>query len=442
MKFFSKRKTPAGSRANLSAPLSIKDKLTEVLSGLGGKSDRVSKIRYTEPDQPGRYSVSAAFEFDGIMERYITRPVEDGLAKGLEFPALSQDETNAIHDYLESTQLDFWGHMERAWLTMRMNNGAAIWLDTGTATPLSTPIRESERVRRLVVLDSEALHAGHYNRYTEPDYWECGDPEIPGYRIHKSRLLIFPGRFISYEYRQDHNGWGAREVDRIWEAWIHFKTTFLMPANIAMTYEEGVLSLEGLNKMMTTEQGRKTVKDKVWDLEAIRSFLRMRIQDVNDKFERKGAPVSGLDRVMDQARRYFVACTGWPHTILLGESPGAGLDGAGAGKSQKEDWQRIITAQQETYLRRPIRQFLETVRPDLRQRYNLPFDNLKFNFPAILQESEMERAQRQKIEAERDQIYMSNQAVDASEIRDDLARREVYALDPMDMPDRDQADPL
>lgn len=431
------RKVPAtkpATRSELSGSfVMLRDKLTEVLSGLGGMTDRVSKVRYQAPEPVGRLEIESAYEFDGIIERYITRPVEDSLAKGVDFPGLDAEEISALNQFLESSKIDMWQQIERAWCTMRMNHGAAIWVDTG-ATDNAMPMQESESVRRLVVFDSEMLWGIDINRFSEPELWATGDPSAPKL-IHRSRLLMFPGRFVSPEYREKKLGWGAREIDKIWDAWIHFKITYLMPANIAMTFEEGVISLQGLNNQMTSEQGRSVVQAKLFDLEGIRSFLRLRVQDANDKFERHGSPVTGLEGIMDIAKRYFVTVTGWPHTIILGEGPGSGLAGSNAGKSEKEDWQRIISAEQERYLRRPLRQFLEIIAPELRKMHRKPFKDLRFNFPSMLAESPADKADRQLKEAQRDKIYGEDlAAVDNDELREDLVKREVYNLDLMSRP--------
>ncbi len=429
MKIF-KRKAPAEppQRAELNASMiSLRDKLTEALSGLGGVTDRVSRVRYEPPQPVGQSEIEAAFIYDGLIERWVVRLVEDALAKGIAFPSLDADENKAIQDFLESPRVDFWGNVERAWITMRQNHGAAIWMDTGATDP-TLPLQDTEQLRRMIVLDSEQLWGVDVTEFTEPELWMTGTSDVPQ-RIHRSRLLLFPGRFISGSYRKEKLGWGAREIDRIWEAWLHFKITYLMPANIAMTFEEGVISLEGLNNQLTSEQGRNVVRSKLLDLEGIRSFLRLRVQDSKDKFERQGPPVTGLADIMDVAKKYFVTVTGWPHTVLLGESPGAGLDGAGAGKSQKEEWQRIVLAEQERYLRPVIRQFLAFIAPSLRRQSRLALADLTFVFPSIITESDAERADRQLVEAQRDKIYIEALAVDPEEMREDLTRREVYNLD-------------
>jgi len=431
---FKRKPADAPQRAELNGRLSLHDKLTEVLSGMGGASDRVSNIKFTPPDPVANLEFEQAFEFDGIIERFVTRPVEDALAKGIEFTDLEPEEIDALNDLIESPRIDLWGKIEQAWVIMRMTRGAAIWIDTG-APDLSQPIAESERVQRLVVLDSETLNADIRNRYTDPEFWECGEAEVPGFRIHKSRLLIFPGRFVSYRYREQFNGWGARELDKIWEAWIHFKAAFLVPANVAITFEEAVVGLKGLNDKLTSPQGKALVRAKLFDLEAIRSFLRVRVQDTEDTYDRVTPTLTGLSDLMEQAKKYFVTVTGWPHTILLGESPGAGLDGAGAGKSQKEDWARYITAQQETYLRKNLVHFLNVIAPELRQGRAGGFQNLKFKFPSILQESEMERAQRMKLLSEVDGVYLTQSVLDIDEARDELVKREFYAIDPLDLPE-------
>jgi hypothetical protein len=436
---FQKKQTTAQSemRPRTAGYAMIADKLEEVLSGLGGSSDRVSKVKFKKPETVGNLEIEDAVEYDGILERFICKPVEDALCEGIDFEKLSEEEESAVEDYLE--KIDFWARIEEALVTRRMNRGSAIWIDTGSIDN-SKPFAPNEiyRLKRLVVLDSDALSAENYKVHDDPSMWYVGNADLGGVRrIHPSRLLLFPGRFISRWHRSRNRGWGAREIDKVWEAWISFRITFLMPPNIAMTYEEGIFGLEGLNQKMTSDAGRELIRKKVFDLEAVRSFLRMRVKDVNDTFERSGAPIAGLDAVMDRAEAFFVAQTGLPRSILFGWSRGSNLNSDGKGEEQNKLYQGVLRGIQKSTTPQ-IKYFLSLIQPMLQSRTGLPLKDLEFCWEKADHETPLEKADRELKEAQRDKIYVGElMVVDAGELRADIAKRSMYPLDPATVPQID-----
>lgn len=421
---------------------SLHDGLKEVLSGLGGSSDRMAQMRFEPPAPVSQAEMEWAIEFDGIFERFINAPVEDVLAEGLDFEGLGEAEEKALAVWLE--EIHFWPMLFKALSVSRSNYGSMIWLDTG-AKDNKKPLAKNElfRLKRLVVFDSEVIR-GDYSGltiYDEPELWSIGEANVGGKAIHRSRLLHFPGKFISDRHRHDHHGHGARAGDQIWEAWLAFRTTFLMPPNIALTYEEGVLGMQNLNKEMTTPAGRDVIRRKAFDLEAVRSFLRLRIKDAEDTFERAGAPVGGLADIMDRGENYFVAQTGFPRSILFGYSKGSNLAADSKGEEQNKLYMRLVRSIQKNILPE-LKRFFLNAQPVLQKRTNLPFKDMTCAFKNADTETPMEKAQRQKLEAERDMAYFAGGIgpVDRDDLRDDLKKRQVYSLQG-DLPELEQPDP-
>lgn len=418
--------------------LSLFDGLSETLSGLGGSSDRLNNIRFEPPPAVGQQEVEWAIEFDGVFERFINAPVEDVLAEGVDFEYLPEEEEDAAEAFLK--KIKFWPTIFKALSVSRSNYGAMVWIDTG-AKDNAKPMAKNEifKLKRLVVFDSEVI-SGQYTDgsiYSEPELWSVGDAKVNGKFIHRSRLLHFPGKFISDRHRHEHGGHGARAADQIWEAWIAFRATFLMPPNIALTYEEGILGLEGLNQKMTSEAGRDLMRKKVTDLEAVRSFLRIRVMDSLDSFQRAGAPVAGLADIMDRAENFFVAQTGFPRSILFGYSKGSNLAADSKGEEQNKLYMRLIRSIQHR-ITPELEYFFGLIQPQL-QRLNpgMKFENMQFCWEKSDTETPLERAQRQEIEAKRDSIYFSNGVgpVSHDELREDLKKRGIYSsLDVQDMP--------
>lgn len=416
----------------------LMDSLSNAFSGLGGSSDRVHNTRYTLPKLPTTREAEWALQACGILENIISRPIEDAMSKGIIFPHASADEQKALEDFLNDRRIGWWRHREIAQYTRVMNKGAAIWYDTGAIDP-AQPLKPGElkRLRRLIVFDSDAIWGEMSSKYVEPEMWCTGQPEARGGRIHASRLILFPGRFISLQHRFDNQGWGAREIDKYWEALMAYLMTFSIPANIASTYEEPVYKMAGLNKNMTSERGREIIQAKAFDMETIRGYLKVRLVDAEDEFLRNGVDVGRLPELMKMAERYMVASTGQPHTVVLGESPGESMSGAGSGESQREEHQRFITGYQDKHEYDQLQKYLEDSRPVLQERYGLPFEDLRHAYPPLYPETTAQKSEREYKDSQRDKVYIEANHLSREESRNELAKRGVYDLETLKLPPKE-----
>lgn len=426
--------------AEVVAPVSIRDGLFNAMTGAGTRADRTAHNKFIPSLPKTVYELEAAFVSDGVMERFITRPVEDALSCGVTYPGLSDDEQKALSEYLD--ELGYWDCQYEALTTMRLFCGAGIWIDNAQKDT-SKPFYKGQMIKpkRLIVFDSEVLTAPDYNQYLEPERWLVTEPEvIKAPEIHASRLLIYPGRIVSRRRRRENNGWGESEAEKIWDSWINWRSTFLTVGNIAQTYEQGVYKFKDLTQFMRSEQGRKLIQEKMIDLQAVASALHAHVIDAEDDFERVAAPVSGLDKIMHQAERLMVAQSGFPHTILLGESPGQTLDGGGNGESQHRDYRKLVSGIQSKYILPNHKKFLAVIAPDLRAVTGLAFADLTPEFNPIEEHTELEWAQIQKLQAERDQINVTIGAIGAEAVHERLIKDGVYPAD-SPMPELPEPEP-
>src|SRR3989344_2130142 len=282
--------------------LFLSDGLYQLLSGLGGNHDKVSQLEHKPHVRLAYSEVDGAINWDGVLETFVYRPGEDALSNGLEYPGLDISKVKMLNKTLN--EYGFFECLEEAYGAMRRTGFSVIWLDTGAldnSAPMSA--NDIKRLRRLVVYDAECLQAdpmGYRSQYSTPKVWIITDPENPYLKIDRSRLLIFPGRSVSPRQRFDNGGKGESEVNRIWEAWLAWRMAFLTVPNVAATYEEYTLYMEGLNKKMTEPNGKKQVQAKLVDQAMTRSFLRVNAIDKEEDLKRIGPPLAGLADMLDR----------------------------------------------------------------------------------------------------------------------------------------------
>ena len=112
---------------------------------------------------------------------------------------------------------------------------------------------------------------------------------------------------------------------------------------------------------------------------------------------------------MQPATHNLVAVSGIPHTVLLGESPGASLGATGG--SQERDWHKTVSAYQESRLYDLIRQALNMITAVLKT------DPVKFVFKPLDAPDMKTIAETHKIQAEADSKYIADGVLLPEEVR-------------------------
>ena len=412
----------------------IQDGLFELASGLGGAGDKASEIGYCGHLPLTIQEIEDAIGWDGVMETFICRPAEDAIASGVEFEKLDEDQEHKLEDYLDN--LGFWERTEEAFTAMRRTGFAAIWVDTQAidpALPLLPNSPELKNIARLVVFDGNCItaDAANYSEHTDPTHWLISNPDSPD-RIHESRLLIFPGFAPSRRKRWENGGKGFPEAQRIWEAWLAWLTVNHVSPNVALAFEEPTVKMEQLNQRMTADEGRKQIRTRVADFSATRSAYHVNVIDAKEDYQRLGPPLNGIDTIYSSAETFLAAKAGLPYSILFGKLHQAGLGGSGATSGEEQQWEKFIARQQRKYLRPAIMRFLRLIWPLM----GFDIKDLKFCFEPIRQHSELEWADIQLKNAQRDKIYsVDSDIISREEMRLELLKHEVYNIDPLALPD-------
>jgi hypothetical protein len=448
--FFGKKSQPSRqpipNGLHMANVLGIHDGLYEEYTGLGGENDATQKIAFYAPPPKSEREIEDAITWSGVMETFAHMPAEDALANPLEFPDLSNEEIQGILEYFGPDETDLWVRLEEAYATMRRTGFAAIWLNT-EALDNSLPMAEGEmrRLRELIVFDADCMDAdpNGYSQYdNEPKHWVISDPDYP-HTIHKSRLLIFPGRSASKRRRWENRGKGDSEMLRVWDAWLYWRAINAVSPYVAQTFEQRILFLEQYNQKMGNPQGRKNILAKLFDIAKTASKLKIIAMDAGsgsgggERFERAGIPLTGLPDIYDRSERFMVAESGQPYDYLLGKLVGGGLGGKGESDGGEQKYHKYIARQQRKWLARPIQQFLKKAQPELKRIYRKPFESLRFEFAPLRQLSDKEWAEIQEINSRRDKNYLDHSVLSVEESREHLAKDGVYNLEPRTVPDID-----
>lgn len=398
-----------------------KDGWTNILTGLGLKATdkRVNaEIEYLPLRET---EVENLYAGDDIAAKVVDVIPRQGLRAWIEYKNLEKDIEKKIDAKLY--ELNAPKELEKAWRWARLYGGSGILIATDNSNNLDKPLDSNKinEVTSLVTLnryeltqieidkDIKSKNFGNPVKYQLQSSHGGVDTKI----IHHSRLLLFYGVDLPVRLKIQNNYWGDSVLSRLYNVLRNFNTGHDSAASILHDFRQGILTIKNLADIIASEND-ELITQRIQLMNTCRSILNTIVLDEGEKYEQQTASVTGIKDLLDKLDDRLVAATGLPHTIILGDSP----SGLGAsGDSENRDFYDTISEQQESVLRKPIERLIELILASKKgpTKGNTTID-WSFEFRSLWQMDEKERAQIEKIVAEKDAIYIDRGVVDPDEV--------------------------
>jgi hypothetical protein len=338
----------------------FRDRLTNVMSGMGTTADRRVYDRYAF------VPISAAESEAGYRDDWLWRKIID-------VPAL--DMTRAWRDWqtesaniealeAEEKRLQLKHKCKRALILSRLYGGAALLLGTNDPDP-SQPLNPSRigkgGLTYVHVLSRHQLTLGNQRLdpadpwFGKPDYFEINtsskDQQV---KLHPSRIVEFIGQPVpegSWYGSAGMTGgswfWGDPLAQSIQSA---VKNASLAQDGFAALIDRAavdVFKFKDLMSVVGTEDGEKQIKARVAWTSRAKSTHRAMLLDAQDEWEQAQMVWAGIPNVIDAYTLLVAGAADIPMTRLLGQSP-RGLQSTGDG--EERDYQSMIKARQDELL--------------------------------------------------------------------------------------------
>lgn len=314
-------------------------------------------------------------------------------------------------------------------LWSRVHGGAVIFLGVNDGVEdLAEPL-ELERVKSLdflTVFDRWDLQIETYN--TELKGGHYGEPEtyllfpqtsgsgqsMAGTVVHASRLIRFDG-VVTSRYRQALNGgWADSIYTCMRETLADFGISWHAVCHLLADFAQAVLKMQGLAEAIASQESNVVI-DRLTAMDMCRSVARaIPIDAESESFERVTTPMGGLPETIDRLMLRIAEAAEMPATLLFGQSP-AGLQATG--DADIRFFYDSIHAKQEAELRPRLDYLLDVLlaSKDGPTKGRSP-ENWSYRFNPLWQETDKERAETRKTQAETDAIYLQEGVLDPDEV--------------------------
>jgi phage-related protein (TIGR01555 family) len=360
----------------------------------------------------------------GIIQTMIDQPVEDGFRGGFKIISseLSNDEIIELEKKIEETEA-----VEKLIEALKWNRlfgGAGVIINVAGEDPRDD-------------FDIEVVGEGREIEFYSADRWELANnpyiltPTLTpngqrikdinfnyyGIEINPSRVLILRGKPAPSLKRQQLQGWGMSELERL----VSPMNKFLKNQNVIYELlDEAKLDVYSIdNYAGSVASGQEeAVKKRIMLTNFMKSYLNALILDSEDKFDQKQMSMSGVSEVLREARYDIASAMKMPVTKIFGMSSA----GFNSGDDDIENYNSMI----ERDVRTPAKNIIKTI---IRLLCKSTFDyipediDIEFESLRIMKETEEEALRTSKYNRFRD-LYI-NGLITKGEFYDLLSQENV-----------------
>jgi phage-related protein (TIGR01555 family) len=393
------------------------------LMGTGGDKRMHSEL-YWDLRPPEFYE--QLYAGGGIPARIVDLIPDESLRRWVDWLNVSKKESEELEERCQ--ELDLRGAFLRAWKWGRAYGGGLLHIVTDTSDPAS-PLEPGEKViglRDLSRWDVRILTTDVEYDFGSPNF---GHPRIyylnvqmgaqyKGYPIHWTRMIRFDGQLVPRRTFIRNNYWHDSVLNRIYNSIRNYETSNDTAASALQDFNVDVYKLNNVAAMIGAGK-EHLVKNRIEMMAFTKSTINAMILDTKDEeYENKGRSLEGVAELLVHQANRLVAETDIPHTKLLGESP----DGSNAtGNSTTQQWYNFIDSERENYAKPKLHRLINILFPDKK--------DLGFKFKPLRVLDDVETADLRYKIAQTDDIYLTQQVLDPSEVTESRFGSDEYSME-------------
>jgi phage-related protein (TIGR01555 family) len=285
------------------------------------------------------------YKSQGLIQKMIDMPVQDAFRGGFDLACSTLNNNNLVE--LEDWMAEM-GVIDRTIDTIcwgRLYGGSGLIINAFDFPNLK--------------FSYPALIEGPVMFY-DANRWELNSPvkESPQYMfygnpIDRSRVILYSGKRAPHIIRQQLQGWGMSELERI----VPDLLLFLRHRNVLYELLEeakvDVYRVEGLEETLMSQEGVAKVFQRIQLTNQMKNYNNAVIMPHDDEYEQKQLSFSGLGDINEAIKGWLSCMTGIPQTKLFGQS----ASGFNSGEDDIENYNMMI----ESEIRYPLRNFMRRV---------------------------------------------------------------------------------
>ncbi|MEA1064736.1 anti-CBASS protein Acb1 family protein [Erwinia sp. HR93] len=312
----------------------------------------------------------------------------------------------------------------------RAYGGAFLFAGKAGETNREDPFDEREirtgDTLALALLDKTMLSPETTQIDTDPGSPTFGEPLLytlnnSMVKVHRSRMMGFIGKALPYQEYQKNGYWHDSVYQDSQDAIMRYDTAATIINSLLHESNNDVMRIKDFTKMLSTEEGEKTIRKRFSLTALMKSTVNMLLMDSNDEYDRKAISFAGINDILTSFRCDTAGAADIPLTRFFGQSPG-GMNSTG--EADLRNYYDMIGFRQGIFLKPHLIHFYRLLCLSL---FGKAPDDLDINFHPLWQTDPKDEAQTKLNNAQADQIYVDMGAVRVATVTGDLIAKESYS---------------
>ena len=407
--------------------------LVNVLTGMGMSSkDRTVFTGIATPSFLGQSDLEALYSH-GIPRRYVDAISDEilrhrtSITLGGDEDPNANDTISAFEEFLKDSQ--FHQALAEVIKLQRLYGGAGLVLliDDGVddpAEPVNTnniraingyiPLSRWELLPEDFTI-TDWSKPTHYRITTSQKITDAQQAAYVNVRIHSSRVARFDGMYLPWRVRARNTGWGQSVLQLIWESYKRYESAMAGLENMTSDADMFVHKIPGLFQRIASGN-ESDLRKRLEANNLSRSVYGGMVVDTEEELSFLNRALGNIANATDPFVKDLQAATGWPASILMGDSPG----GLGKeGRFEERVWASLVEQWQEVYCRTPITEIFTYILASKQgpTRGRVP-SSWATSFPSVFTQTDSEKAALRLQIAQVDAQYINLGVLNALEVRE------------------------
>ena len=398
--------------------------------GLGTSRARSTHTTYAYNPVYNRIEYENAFESNWLVSRIIQEKAEDAVRNWRDFKC--KDGADDIRDC--EKKLDIKNVILEALTWQRLYGGAGILIFTPQdfSEPLNLNLIKKGDLTNLVAFDRWYLTPEELNVFdpTKPNYLKPEFYLLNGsVRIHESHIIRFEGNLQPLRRRSQSQGWGGSELKKCLDAVNSFLASKMATDELLLDSKNDVITRENLIDEIASDE--EAVAERYAAFNEMKGLLSLAVLDGSETYDRKMVNFAGIPDLIKTFMIVVAAAAQYPVTKLFGTSA-TGMSATGEGDDNNYHYSVMnIQSKMEKSLSKLDEVLVRSALGEYPKDYS-------FSWNPLSARNELQDAQVNLINAQRDQIYKAAEIIKESQIMKNLKSDNIYSITDEDIEEQEE----
>lgn len=403
-----------------------KDGWENALTGVGTARDKTTYGSFCTPYRISDEELGSLFHHHDTSKRIISVRPKELFKNGFEVEI--EEDTDSAKEINNAIKKAGILHLFRnSMIFSRLYGGGLIILGADDGKDLSEPLEDDAAIRTIsFMLFLDKRYVYEVSKYEDPQKPKYLQTELYGLQsitgqsfetpVHETRVIRLGGAMTDIRERLVWGGWDYSVLQHIYDVLRDQEQNWKSTNHLLSDASQGVFKIKGLINSLMTVKGQETMNTRMQLLDMCRSVARAVLLDAdhNEDFTRVQTPFTGIPDMLDKTMSRTASAAEYPVAFLFETNEG-GLNNNG--ESNYRRWYDGLASEQQQDVEPVLRKVIDLMcrAEDGPTSGNLPED-YTICFKSLWQPTPKEKAEIDKLYAERDQIRILGQVWNASEV--------------------------